>query len=470
MNLSCCLDENVQKISQDIGCFISCDAKYRTYTLLNQKVYLFFVSSLVSEEMIQNITKRLLEVENISFDVLATMYNNITHADVKKEKNIEQIEAAILSGMIAFLIEGINEAILVETRHFPTRSISEPDMEKTIRGSHDGFTESIEQNLGLIRRRIKDKKLRNIMYSIGEDSSFSVCLSYIEGICSEAMLKEIKDKLNKVQVSHLIMADKALEEVLLEQKWNPYPLVRYTERPDIVSIHLYQGDFCLLVDTSPSVILAPATYFDHLTHTEEYRQTPMSGSYLRILRYIGVFCSIFLTPLWYMFHVKDVFSFFSFPLLWKDSTAILIFLQLIFAEIGVEFLRMASIHTPSTLSTAMGLVAGILIGNVAIDVGLLSEEAVFIVAVSAIGSYMTPSYELGLANKITKLILLWSIFFFYFYGFLVATILWIIYLAHLKSFTKPYLYPLIPFRAKELIHVLFRLPKKEVKENAKIKM
>ena len=152
----------------------------------------------------------------------------------------------------------------------------------------------------------------------------------------------------------------------------------------------------------------------------------------------------------------------------KVHTAI--FLQILAAEIGVEFLRMASIHTPSALSTAMGLVAGILIGDIAIKVGVFSTQTVFVIAISTIGTYITPSYELGLANKLSKIVFLITIYFFGLVGFLIVLFLWLLMLATQKSFNRPYLYPLIPFNLKKLIEIILRVPNKEVKWNAKIKM
>lgn len=464
---------NVSLINEKIGIGQTFDTNFREYQIYNKQVYLYFLSGLVSNLEIIGVNEKLLKLPasepNVNY--YEQIKNNICHESIAILTTIENICDHILNGFIVLMIEGVSEGIAIETRSYPARSIAEPDTEKVIRGSHDGFTENFSVNVALIRRRIKDGRLRNVLFNIGSSSPTYVCLSYIEGVCDENIVEVITNKLKQIQTDHLIMADKALEELLLHQTFNPYPLVRYTERADIVSIHLYKGSFAIFVDTSPSVILAPATFFDHMQHAEEYRQTPISGTYLRLLRYIGVFLSLFLTPVWLLAVMNEITLPAMFDILTPDkSVHTAIFLQILAAEIGVEFLRMASIHTPSALSTAMGLVAGILIGDVAIKVGVFSTQTVFVIAISTIGTYITPSYELGLANKLSKIVFLIAIYFWGMTGFIVALFLWFCLLATQKSFNRYYLYPLIPFNFKKLLQVIIRVPNKEVKRNAKIKM
>src|SRR5699024_6781702 len=190
-------------------------------------------------------------------------------------------------------------------------------------------------------------------------------------------------------------------------KWNPYPLVRYTERPDVAAHHLLSGYVIITVDTSPSVMILPTTFFDHLEHAEEFRQTPAVGTLMRWIRFLAVLASMFLLPIWYLFVLEpsllpDKLSFIG-P---KEHGNVPIALQIILAVIGVEFLRMAAIHTPTPLATALGLIAAVLIGEIAVEVGLFSPEVILYVAVSTVGSYVTPSYELSVANKVMSMFLL----------------------------------------------------------------
>ena len=473
MDLSYDLEANVQAINDKLGVGKAFDIKTRRIKVLGRDVQLYYLDGLVNNLEIIGVLEKILGLssEDQAVDVPMTMYNNITHKDAKFIETIEEVYNNVLNGVIVFIISGHNQGLIAETRNFPTRSISEPDIEKVVRGSHDGFTESLNQNISLVRRRVKDGNMRSEIFAVGNKSSFNVCLAYIEGICDTKDVELARERISSVNIDHLIMADKALEELMIKKPFNLYPLVRYSERADIVAVHLYRGKLAIFVDTSPSVIIAPSTFFDHLQHAEEHRQTPIAGTYLRFVRFLGVFISLFLTPIWllltkYEVVVPEMFDIFT-P---DEAIKISIFLQLIAAEIGIEFLRMASIHTPSALSTAMGLVAGILMGDVAIQVGLLSIQTVFLVAVSAIGSYVTPSYELSLANKLSKLLFLCVIMLFGYIGFIVIVILWVVYLGSMKSLNRRYLYPLFPFNWAELKQILVRKPLKEVDENAETKM
>jgi len=448
-----------ERIQQQIGYQESYDVGLREINVLDKKVNLYYLTGLIDSLQVIEIVKGILKIprnKKVTDDLIK---ENLAHHALTELKIFADYILNILNGMVVVIVEDVDYAISIDVRNYPTRSISEPDMEKVIRGSHDGFNENFHLNIQLVRRRIKDGRLRNELFYIGEDSPSYVSLTYIKGICDPKLLEDVRNRLKGVKTAHLIMSDKALEEMIVRQKkLNPYPLVRYTERADTVAVHLYQGMFALFVDTSPSVILAPATLFDHMQHLEEYRQTPVSGTYLRIIRFIGVFIALFLTPIWLLFVKNDWLFGFLEILRPSGDVKLGIFLQVIAAEVGVEFLRMASIHTPSSLSTAMGLIAGILIGEMAINVGFFTIQTVLLVALSAIGTYVTPSYELGLANKISKIFFIVSILLCNFYGFVAAFIIWVVYLFRVKSFGKPYLYPLIPFDFKRLLKIIIRVP------------
>ena len=214
--------------------------------------------------------------------------------------------------------------------------------------------------------------------------------------------------------------------------------------------------FGIIVDTSPSAILGPVSIFDHMQHAEEYRQTMIAGSYLRFIRFIGILFTYLLIPVWFMC-IKEQLSLALFPKLFIiDSSIEKLFIELILIELGIELVRMASIHTPSALATSMGLIAGVVIGDLAIEAGIFSNNVVLLGSLSAIGSYITPSYELSLANKIMKIGLIILTYLFSFWGLLFGLLLQIIYLVSLKSFTRSYLYPLIPFNFRKFLKQIFR--------------
>ncbi len=255
------------------------------------------------------------------------------------------------------------------------------------------------------------------------------------------------------------MADKTLEEFIMGGKWSPFPMVRYTERPDVASKHLMDGHVLLFVDTSPTVIILPTTYINCLEHAEEYRQAPAVGTFIRWIRLIAILGSLFILPLWLLFVMDPSLlppqlSFIG-P---NEEGNVPIFIQIILGLIGVEFLRMAAVHTPTPLATAMGLIAAVLIGQIAIDVGLLSPEVILYLALSTIGSYVTPSYEVSIGNKITTFFLVILTALFGVPGFMIGTLIFILYLVNLKAFNTPYLWPFIPFDLTAMFRFIVRVP------------
>ena len=460
--------QTFQSLDEILGLNITFDIVKRTITNHNNLVFTFYYDSFLSNSLtISRLITSFIKLkdqidENNIKDVIT---NNLIAENLKFTSNLTDASQAVFNGDLVVTCDSIPLMFIAETKQYPSRSISEPDGEKVVRGSRDGFTENFATNIGLIRRRIKTGKLGMKVYELGTVSKTKVALVYLEDVIKPNILKTIMEKLDNIKVKELTMSDKALEELLVNHRYSPYPLVKYTERPDTLAIHLYQGMFGLIVDTSPSAILGPVSIFDHLQHAEEFRQTVVAGSYLRLIRIIGIVIAFFSIPLWYAltdYNLPNILK----PFIPSSHNHNILFIQLITVLIGIELIRMASIHTPSALSTSMGLVSGLIIGDVAIKVGLFTEQIVILAAISAIGSYITPSYELSLANKMANIFLLLSVYFFKMPGFICGTILIITYLACLKSFKRPYLYPLIPLNIKDLLKQLFRIPYKH-KEKTK---
>jgi stage V sporulation protein AF len=452
--------ENEAYLKSRVGIGTSFDVGIRKLNILKKEIQLVYCTGLCDSAYIIQLIREELTTESRHKSVTQVkdiFKNHLPHQQVTPIKTLDEVVDNFLSGLVVFFIEGESEAFAVDVRAYPGRQPQEPDTEKVVRGSRDGYVENIVQNTALTRRRIRDERLRNEMIQVGERSKTDICISYLEDVADPDLIKLIKDGLSKIRIDGIPMADKTIEEFLVKQGLNPFPLVRYTERPDVASSHLFEGHVIIYVDTSPSVIITPTTLFHHVQHAEEYRQAPIVGAFLRWMRFMGIFSSIFILPLWLLFvmepHLLPKEIDFIGP---NKETNIPIFLQIVFAEFGIMILRMAAIHTPTALSTAMGLIAAVLIGQIAIDVGLFVPEVILYVAIAAIGSYSTPSYELGLANNLVRIVLLFAVYFFKVPGMMIALTLIIIYLARVKVFNTPYLWPFIPFNAKALMNVLVR--------------
>ncbi|MEK3881509.1 spore germination protein [Paenibacillus sp. PL2-23] len=455
------LDEVLDKL-EEVGYKKSFDIVVREMTFGERRTALFCLNGLVKDELLTEVLKRLtyLEPDNVDSDALHSFLDlYVPAAQVSEEKDWTKLMEAVLAGATALFIDGEGKALKIDAKSLPGRGLEEPSLEKVVRGARDGFVETLMINISLVRRRLRDPKLRYELVQVGERTKTDVCIAYIDDIVDKELLQSIKDKIAMIKVDGLPLADKQLEEATIKRGWSPFPLVRYSERPDTVSSHLLEGSVALFVDTSPSVMTLPTTYTDLLQHAEENRQTPFIGTYLRWIRFIGIFASLFMLPLWLLFVMHPEFKPPMLEFLGPDKTGkIPLVVQFILVEIGIDLLRMASIHTPTSLATAISLVAAILIGDVAVQTGLFINEVILYMAIAAIGMFATPSYELGLANRIVRLILLLAVAVFNVPGFMVASTIILIYLACERSLNRPYLWPIIPFDAKALMGLIIRNP------------
>ncbi|WP_182199454.1 spore germination protein [Paraliobacillus salinarum] len=454
------INENQSHLTKKLGIGTSFDIGFREIILLDQKVQFYYVTGLCDTSIVVELLKKLTAIndDEPNKDKLPSIIENrLVHQQVERKYELNEVITQLLSGLIAVFVENCDYAFTVDVRNYPGRGPEEPDTEKVVRGSRDGYTENIIENTGLTRRRVRDERLRNQIFQVGERSKTDICISYIKDIADDGLVNTIIKEIKSIDIDGLAMADKTIEEYLVKQGANPFPLVRYTERPDVAANHLFEGHVLIMADTSPSMIITPTTYFHHVQHAEEYRQSPAVGSFIKWIRFIGIFASVFLLPFWLVLTMEPSLLPEALHFIGPNEVGnIPIVIQIIFADIGIELLRMAAIHTPTPLSTAMGLIAAVLIGQIAIDVGLFSAEVILYVAISAIGSYATPSYELSIANKINRVLLIIITALFGVKGLVIGFTLYVLHLTNTKSLNTPYLWPFIPFNGNALIQILFR--------------
>ncbi|RWR15023.1 spore germination protein [Siminovitchia fortis] len=456
------LDRLEQYFKERVGLGTSFDIGQRKLVILKTNVQLYYVNGLCESLYIIQLVKELVnlnEHERPSKNVFEIIRNRLIHESVEVVKTIDEMADQVLSGLLAIVVEGEECALIIDVRNYPGRQPEEPDTEKVVRGSRDGYVENIVLNTALTRRRIRDENLRFEMFKVGERSKTDIAIGYIDGVANPQLVETIRKEISSIDIDGISMADKTVEEYLMKQGYNPYPLVRYTERADVGAVHLLEGHVLIFIDTSPSVMITPATFFHHVQHAEEYRQSSAVGTFVRWTRFLGIWASIFLLPLWFLFVLEP--SLLPEKLAYigpnKESDVPLI-IQLLIADLGIEFLRIAAIHTPTPLSTAMGLIAAVLIGQIAVDVGLFHSEVILYVSIAAIGTFSTPSYELSVANKIFRMILLIAVALFKVPGFIVGCTVYMLYLISLRPLNAPYMWPFIPFNPIAFIQVLIRRP------------
>ncbi|MGM0880526.1 MAG: spore germination protein [Bacillota bacterium] len=456
------LDAVLNRLEHEIGYKTSFDVVVREMTFGERRTAMLYMNGLVKDTLLTEVLKRLsfLHPEDLSAYALHSFFDlYVPAAQVSKVDDWNKMLTGVLAGGTALFIDGESSVLMIDAKNFPSRGPEEPSLEKVVRGARDGFVETLMVNISLVRRRVRDPQLRYELMQIGERTKTDVCIAYINDLVDKELLKSIKEKIGMVKLDGLPLADKQLEEATVKRGWNPFPLVRYSERPDTVAVQLLDGGVAIFVDTSPSVMTVPTTYTDLVQHAEENRQTPFIGTYLRWVRFIGIFASLFMLPLWLLFVIHPELKPPALAFLGPDEPGNLpLVVQFLLAEVGVDLLRMASVHTPSSLATAMSLVAAILIGDIAVKTGVFVNEVILYMAVAAIGMFTTPSYELGLANRIVRLVLIVSVAAFGVPGFVIATTAILLMLVMERSFNRPYMWPLIPFDAKAVWGIIIRKP------------
>lgn len=380
----------------------------------------------------------------------------------------------ILSGTTLFFGESFGaSAIVIDARTYPARSVGEPENDRVMMGSRDGFVETLVFNTALIRRRIRDPKLTMKYLTVGSRSRTDVVLCYLDGKADMDYVKSLEKKLKEIKTKALTLGHESLAELLIKQRWyNPFPKIRYTERPDVAAAQVLEGSILIICDNSPEVMILPSSIFDFLQETNDFYFPPLTGTYIRIVRHLVFWATLFWIPIWFLLTKNPELTPPSLSfILPKSQGRVSIFAQLLIVEFVIDGLRMASMNTPSMLSNSLAIVGGLILGDFAVSIGWLIPEVILYMAFVSIASYSQRSYELGYAFKFMRLLYLVSIQFFNIVGFWVASAVIVLLLISNKTVNgkRSYLYPLIPLKGRALLSlfVRFRKDRFEGEENEK---
>ena len=458
------LEKNAVYLKEVLGVGVSFDIIYREFHLGNKRIATYGINGMNATHMITDALKSLFPLPSethISADVLRSLFvHRMAIQQAKIVKDLNEAIINLLAGELLFLIDGEDALLSVDARMFPARTPAESTLEKVTRGSKDSFIETLVFNTALIRRRLRDPNLRFEIVKVGSRSQTDVAIAYIADVTNPDLVDDVRRKLKDIDIDGIPMAERAVEEYIVEgTSLDVIPKVRYTERPDVAALHLLEGHVCLMVDTSPNVMILPTTFWHHVQHAEEYHQTMLVGTFLKVVRLIGIFFSLLLPPVWLVLamnsHILPEALLFLGP---KEPGIIPIAIQFLLAELGLELVRMATIHVPSAQATALGFIGAFMLGEFATKVGLFGNEIVFYIAVAAVGSFATPSVEFAMALRMFRLFLIVVTGLFHLPGFLIAMLIVLLIFVRTKSFGVPYLWPLIPWDWQALKSVLFRLP------------
>lgn len=454
------MEENIQVLKKELGAEESFDVLTRQFEIGNKKAGLFFIDGFIKDDLILPIM-HLMESrrEDVCVNTIKKILNNrLPYYEVEVIRDLDQIIQQVLAGTQVLLIDGETEAIIIDGRTWLTRTPDEPELEKATRGPADGFVETMLFNVNAVRRRIRDVNFRAEVIQLGKRSKNDVALVYIKDIINPDLLKDIKSKLESVDIDGLPLADKSVEDIITGGSINPLPVVRYTERPDNVAAHILEGHLAIIVDNSPTALILPAPFLSHIQTLEVYRKSSMIGTYLSLLRVLSIFISVFLPAIWLLMATNRELlpEFLKFIGVKGNDTSIGLGIQFILASLGIDLIRMASIQTPDTLATSLSLIGALLLGDFAVKVGLFSPEVILYMAISAISNFAIPGYEVALVLKLFRFVFLLAVIIGNIYGFIIAFVLLFLVAVFTKSFGVYYLWPLIPFDYQALKSYVIR--------------
>lgn len=465
MKIAASLEANKQYASTIFPLQESFDLITRSLCIGTRNAWFLGINGMCKTSVLQEIFSDLqnpLFMQGAELSDLAHfMASKIGYAQAELVSDWDTIITAILSGPSVVFIDGFAEAILLDTRTYPGRGISEPDAERVTLGAQDGFVETLLFNTNLIRRRIRNPRLTFSIKHIGTDSRTDVAIAYIDGYVDPALLKKLCNTLNQLSVSSLTMGSKSLEELLVPKRWyHPLPSIQQTQRPDVACSYLMEGNLLLLVDNSPSVLILPSTIFQFTQSPEDYYKSPLVGSYSRLLRYACIFISLFLLPTYLLIGsqfpaVADSLS--LFPI--EQADGFRLFLYALFAELSLNLFQYSAAHSPSSYAGALSIVGGLILSDVAISLHWVSLEIMFYAAATMLSSLALSSTAFAEGLRCYRLFLLLLTGFFGLPGFCIGCVLILLSILTTPSFAgKSYFWPLFPWNSKALATLFFRRP------------
>jgi len=486
-------DENFNKFKEYLQS--SDDVVFRQFTsATGVKCGVIFIDGLVSKELVQMHVIRPLMQEGQNLKKTSQTENNkdnkesskganndkkeqensggeeavafiieriITAAETREAENLDKAMLPLMSGETVLLVDGYDKAIIVGTREMQSRGVQEPVSESVVRGPREGFTEVIRSNTALIRRRVRDPNLVQKTFTVGRRSKTPVVVSYIKGIANPKLVERVEKRIKEIDIDDLIEAGE-IEQFIEDNNLSPFPQIQNTERPDKAAAALMEGRVVIMVDGTPFVLIMPANLYQFFQSPEDYYERWIIGSILRSLRWLGSLLATF-APAIYV-------AIISFHPGMLPTTLVLsvaasrqgvpfpAFVEALLMEVTIELLREAGARLPKAIGQTIGIVGGIIVGDAAVRAGITSPFMVIIVAITAISSFIIPSYSAAIAFRVIRFPIMILAATLGMYGILLSFIFINIHLVVLKSFGANYMSPVAPVRVHDWKDTFVRVP------------
>lgn len=453
-NIRSDLKSNITYFNNVLNVNKNFDIVYRVVRFGEREACFYFIDGFLKDEVLQKMMQYFNSItkKDMPDDAHGMSKLFMPYGEVDLLSDWEGISKKLLSGITIMFIDGYSQCIAIDCRSYPMRSVSEPEKDKVLRGSKDGFVETLVFNTALIRRRIRTPELTMEIKSMGESSKTDIVICYMENRVDKEFLDQVIKRIDSIKVDALTLNQESLVECLYQYKWyNPFPKFKFSERPDAAAAQILEGNIVILVDNSPSCIILPTSVFDIIEEADDYYFPPITGTYLRLTRYAIAIVTLVLTPLWLLFvnHPGWLPEWLQFTVI-SDEINVPVILQLLILEFAIDGLKLAAVNTPNMLSTPLSVITGLVLGEFSVKSGWFNTESMLYMAFVAMANYTQQSYELGYALKFLRMILLILTQFFGLYGFVGGIVLTVILLATNKTISgSGYFYPVIPLDIKE---------------------
>ncbi|MGM7700775.1 spore germination protein [Pseudalkalibacillus sp. Hm43] len=449
------LDKNISFIKDSF--FNADDVEFRTFTFNEKKCAILYLSTLVNKEVMNEfVIKPLQEAKS------GNIANTINTEQVDHSYDLMKVVRGMIEGQCAILTEGNEHAYLVNVFLTNFRNISEPTNEYVIRGSHEGFIESLQTNIYLLRKRIENPNLYMKYVTIGKTTNTKLAIMYIKDLADPELVKTIEERLNYIDTD-AIQTPGYIEEFIEDYPLSPFPQVLNTERPDRATANLLEGRIALLMEGSPTAIILPITFFSFYQSPDDYNSRWLVGTFLRTIRLASFLIAIGLPavyialvsfnleviPVELVFSVKNSLEFIPFPPL----------LEAFIMQLTLELLKEASVRLPSPISQTIGIVGGLVIGTAVVQANLISNVMLIVVAITGIASFVVPSNEMTTAVRILGFPLMIMASLFGFVGIVFGLMILLMHMCKLEPFGHPYFAPFAPFHMQDFKDTIIRLPR-----------
>lgn len=455
--------EYIEKIDNMLKPELNFDIIKRNIEVGGNEATLYFIDGFIKDDVFEKILEYLFKFNNEKMKTVNSMDEfekfGLPYVETEISDNPEDAARSVLCGPALLVIDNVSKLLLIDTRTYPVRGIEEPTKDRSLRGSRDGFVETLIMNTALLRRRIRTEDLRMEYMQIGENSKVDIAISYLDSVADKKTLDFLRKKLKDINLKSISMTGQAISESIIPHNvLNPFPKFRFTERPDFASAAVLDGKIVLLMDNSPSVIIIPDSFADFFREADDYYFLPAISCYTRLLRFFVTLSTIIISPL-YLMLMNDqslIPGFLSF-LKNAKSGALPLLVQFLILELIVDGLRLASINTPDSLSNSLGIIGGLILSEFAVSAGWFVGETILLTAFVTIAAYSQPSFEMGYAMKFQRISLLILTQLFSYFGLIFGLIFWIVVLCFNKTLSgKGYFYPVIPFDFKAFLGIFSR--------------